>query len=108
MSASYPVRCRGTYYYKFTLTERAVKHMGIISWIIVGFLAGWIASMVMKTDSQQGAMMDIILGIVGAFIGGFVMNLMGQPGVDGINLYSIMVATLGAIILIFIGRKLQR
>ncbi len=43
--------------------------MGIISWIIVGFLAGWIASIIMKTDAQQGTVTDIILGIIGAFIG---------------------------------------
>lgn len=82
--------------------------MGILSWIVVGFLAGWIASIIMKTDASQGALMDIVMGVIGAFVGGFVMNMMGQDGVSGINLYSILVATLGAIIVIAIGRALRR
>lgn len=82
--------------------------MGIISWLVVGFLAGWFASMIMKTDASQGALMDIIMGIVGAFVGGFVMNLLGQSGVTGFNLYSILVATVGAVIVIAIGRAMRR
>lgn len=82
--------------------------MGILSWLIVGFLAGWIASIIMKTDASQGAFMDIIMGIIGAFVGGFVMNLFGQSGVTGFNLYSILVATVGAIIVIAIGRSFRR
>lgn len=81
--------------------------MGIIAWIVVGLLAGWLASLVMKTNSQQGPMMDIILGVIGAFVGGFLMNMFGQSGVTGFNLYSIVVATLGAVVVIFIGRKLR-
>jgi uncharacterized membrane protein YeaQ/YmgE (transglycosylase-associated protein family) len=77
--------------------------MGFISWIIVGLIAGWIASMVMK--SEGGALRDIIMGIIGAFVGGFVMNFFGQSGVSGINMYSILVAALGAMIIIWIGRR---
>lgn len=76
--------------------------MGIILWIIFGALAGWIASLIMKTDAQQGAIGNIVIGIVGALIGGFVMSLIGSTGVTGFNLYSLLVAILGAIILIWI------
>ncbi|OHA60673.1 MAG: transglycosylase, partial [Candidatus Vogelbacteria bacterium RIFOXYD2_FULL_44_9] len=74
--------------------------MGIILWIIFGALVGWIASMVMHTDSQQGAILNIAVGIVGAVIGGWIMIFFGQSGVDGFNLYSFVVALIGAIVLI--------
>ncbi len=79
--------------------------MNILLWIILGLLAGWIASIFMKTDAEQGPVKDIILGIVGALVGGFLMNLLGAPGVTGFNLYSIIVAVIGACILIWIGRR---
>jgi uncharacterized membrane protein YeaQ/YmgE (transglycosylase-associated protein family) len=79
--------------------------MGIILWIIFGALAGWIASVIMKTDA--GAMMDIIMGIIGAVVGGFLMNLAGQSGVTGFNLYSLFVAVIGAIVVISLGRMLR-
>jgi len=79
--------------------------MNILIWIIVGLLAGWLASMVMKTDNQQGAVKDIIMGIIGAFVGGFIMNLFGNSGVTGLNIYSILVATLGAIVIVWVGRR---
>lgn len=81
--------------------------MSILVWIIVGFVAGWLASIVMKTDSSQGMAMDIVFGIIGAFVGGLVMNVLGQSGVSGLNLYSIMVATVGAIITIWFSRRLM-
>ena len=81
--------------------------MGIILWIIFGGIAGWIASIVMKTDSNQGTAMDIIMGIVGAVVGGFLMGLVGQSGVNGFNIYSLVVAVIGAMAVIFIGRKLK-
>ncbi len=82
--------------------------MGILLWIIFGALAGWIASVIMKTNASQGTMMDIIMGIVGAVVGGFLMNLIGQSGVSGFNLYSLVVAVIGAMIVIAIGRQLRR
>ena len=57
--------------------------MGIILWIIFGALAGWIASVIMKTNSSQGMVMDIVMGIVGAVVGGFLFGLFGQSGVLG-------------------------
>lgn len=78
-----------------------------ILWIVMGGVAGWIASMIMK--SPQGIIVDIIVGIVGACLGGFVMNLLGQQGVTGFNIPSLLVSILGAVILIailrFIGRN---
>ena len=81
--------------------------MNILLWIIFGALAGWIASIIMKTDSNQGTMSDIIMGIIGALVGGFIMNSLGQSGVTGFNLYSMAVAVIGAIIIIYIGRIIR-
>ncbi len=82
--------------------------MGIILWIIFGALVGWIASLIMKTDAQQGALLNIIVGIIGAVLGGWVMNFFGQSGTSGFNIYSFVVAILGACILIAIVKALRR
>jgi len=82
--------------------------MGIILWIIFGAIAGWIASIVMKTNSSQGTITDIVLGIVGAVVGGFLMGLVGKPGVSGFDVYSLVVAVIGAVIVIYVGRLLKR
>jgi len=82
--------------------------MGIILWIILGALAGWIASMVMKTDAEQGALGNIVMGVIGAVIGGFLMNLFGQSGVTGFNLYSIIVSVVGAVVVIYVAKMLRR
>ena len=80
--------------------------MDILLWIILGAVAGWIADMIMKSD--HGVMEDIILGVVGAFVGGFVLNFLGQSGVTGFNIYSLIVAVIGAVILIFLGRMIHK
>ena len=80
--------------------------MNTILWIVLGALAGWIADMVMK--SSHGVIEDILLGVIGAFVGGLVMNIFGQPGVTGFNVYSLIVAVVGAIILIFLGRVIHK
>ncbi len=82
--------------------------MGIVLWIIFGALAGWIASVIMKTNSSQGTMMDIIMGVVGAVVGGFLMGLVGQSGVTGFDLRSLVVAVIGAVVVIYVGRMLRR
>jgi uncharacterized membrane protein YeaQ/YmgE (transglycosylase-associated protein family) len=82
--------------------------MGIILWIIFGALVGWIASLIMKTDAQQGALLNIIVGIIGALLGGWLMNSFGNAGVTGFNLYSFIVALLGAIVLIGIVKVVRR
>ena len=66
--------------------------MGIISWIIIGALAGWIASMITGNNRKMGAGKNILAGIAGAFIGGFIMNLIGGTGITGFNLWSLLVA----------------
>lgn len=81
--------------------------MNIILWIIFGALAGWVASIIMKTDKNQGTVSDIIMGIIGAVVGGFIMNLFGQSGVTGFNLYSLAVSVIGAIVVIYIGRMVR-
>ncbi len=78
--------------------------MELLTWALLGLIAGWLASIVMRTNSRQGFLMDIILGVVGALLGGFIMNIFGEPGVSGLNIYSIIVAIVGAIVLIWIGR----
>lgn len=73
--------------------------MGIFAWLVVGAIAGWLAGMVMK--SNQGLITNIIVGILGALIGGFVFNAIGSSAdVTGINLPSILVAFVGAVILL--------
>lgn len=85
-----------------------MNSMGILLWILFGALAGWLASILMKTDWEQGTLLDIVVGIVGAVVGGFIMNFFGQPGVTGFNLYSLIVAVIGAIVLLFLVRALRR
>ncbi len=80
--------------------------MGIILWIVFGALVGWIASAIMK--SNDGVLMDIVIGIVGAVIGGWLMNALGQSGVTGFNLYSLIVAVIGSMVLIAIVRAIRR
>ncbi len=78
--------------------------MGILTWIIVGLIAGALAKLIMPGDDPGGILVTIIIGIVGAFIGGFVFNLLGSSGVTGFNIWSLIVATIGAIILLAIYR----
>ena len=81
--------------------------MGIILWIVFGAIAGWIASMIMGTNAQQGSIANIVIGIVGAVIGGFVMSFFGSAGVSGFNVYSLLVAILGSVILIWLARLVR-
>ncbi len=74
--------------------------MNIILWIIFGALAGWIASIIMGRNKQMGAIANIVVGIIGAFIGGFLFNVIGAPGVTGFNVWSILVAFIGAVVLL--------
>lgn len=80
--------------------------MNIILWIIFGAIAGWIASAIVKSNNGIG--MDILLGIVGAVVGGFIMQFFGRTGVTGFNLYSLVVAVIGAAVVVSIGRLLTR
>ncbi len=76
--------------------------MGLISWILVGAIAGVLAKRIMPGEGPGGFIITIILGMAGASIGGFVVGILGGTGATGFNIWSILVATLGAIILLFV------
>lgn len=82
--------------------------MGLISWLIVGGLAGWLASKIMGTDRQMGIIANIVVGVVGALIGGFIVGFLGGSGVTGFNLWSILVSLLGSVVLLWVVRKVRR
>ena len=79
--------------------------MGILLWIVFGAIVGWVASMFMGTS--EGLVLDIFLGIIGAVLGGWLMSFFGKSGVTGFNLYSFLVALLGAVILIAIVKAIR-
>ncbi len=82
--------------------------MGIISWLVVGLIAGWLAGMVMK-GGGYGVVGDIVLGIIGGIVGGFLATTVFKVGsVDGINVESILIAAVGAIIVVFASRLVLR
>jgi uncharacterized membrane protein YeaQ/YmgE (transglycosylase-associated protein family) len=80
--------------------------MGLCGWIVLGGLAGWVASMIAGTNARMGAIANIITGIIGAFVGGLVMNFAGGHGVTGFNLYSFGVALMGSVITLFVARRI--
>ena len=73
--------------------------MGIIAWLVVGLVAGWIGSMIINRRGE-GLLLDIVLGVVGAFVGGFLFNMFGAAGGSGLNLYSMLVAVIGSIVVL--------
>src|SRR5918912_1351577 len=88
------------------LLRKDRRKMGIIAWIVVGLIAGALAKLIMPGDDPGGIIVTILIGIAGAFIGGFVISIFGGTGVTGFNIWSIIVATIGAIILLAIYRLL--
>jgi len=84
--------------------------MGIIIWLIVGGVVGWLASLIMKTDAQQGILLNVVVGIVGAFIGGWLIGpLVGAGSInDGFSVMSLVVSLVGAIILLAIVNLFRR
>jgi uncharacterized membrane protein YeaQ/YmgE (transglycosylase-associated protein family) len=75
--------------------------MSIIAWIVVGLIAGFIGSKIVN-KTGEGLIRDVILGIIGAFVGGWIFTMFGATGVSGIDLYSIFVAVVGAIIVLVV------
>ncbi len=73
--------------------------MGVISWIIVGLIAGYIGSRIVN-KSGEGFLRDTIIGVLGALVGGFIFERLGYAGVSGINLWSILVAVVGSVVLL--------
>lgn len=84
--------------------------MNFILWLIVGGIVGWLASLIMKTDGQQGILLNIVVGIVGAFIGGWLISpLLGAGTInEGISIMSVIVSLIGAIILLAIVNLFRR
>ncbi|GAC1654335.1 MAG: GlsB/YeaQ/YmgE family stress response membrane protein [Acidobacteriaceae bacterium] len=81
--------------------------MSIIAWIVLGLVAGFIASKIVN-KSGEGVLLDIVLGVVGAVIGGFVFQTFGHSGVTGLNLYSLLVAVIGAVLFLVIYHAIRR
>jgi uncharacterized membrane protein YeaQ/YmgE (transglycosylase-associated protein family) len=81
--------------------------MSIIGWIILGLIAGFIASKIVNKQGQ-GFFLDIVLGIVGALVGGWLFELIGHAGVTGFNLYSMFVAIVGAIVVLVVYHAIRR
>jgi uncharacterized membrane protein YeaQ/YmgE (transglycosylase-associated protein family) len=75
--------------------------MSIVAWLILGLIAGFIASKIVN-KTGEGVILDIVLGIVGAFVGGFLFSFVGAVPITGFNLYSILVAVIGAIVVLFL------
>lgn len=81
---------------------------GILGAIIIGGLAGWAASMIMKTDASMGALANIVVGILGAVIGNLLLPVFGVAGTTGFSVWSFVVALIGAVVLLFIVRMFRR
>ena len=81
--------------------------MSILAWIVLGLISGFIASKIVN-KTGEGVLLDIVLGIVGAVVGGWLFNTFGHSGVTGLNLYSLLVAVLGAVIVLVIYHAIRR
>jgi uncharacterized membrane protein YeaQ/YmgE (transglycosylase-associated protein family) len=81
--------------------------MSILAWLVLGLIAGFIGSKIVN-KSGEGVVLDIVLGIIGAFVGGWLFNTFGQAGVTGLNLYSMLVAVVGAVVVLVLYHTLFR
>jgi uncharacterized membrane protein YeaQ/YmgE (transglycosylase-associated protein family) len=81
--------------------------MSIFAWIILGLLAGFIGSKIVN-KTGEGLMLDILLGVVGAVVGGWLFNTFGASGVTGLNIYSLVVAVVGAIVVLLVYHAVRR
>jgi uncharacterized membrane protein YeaQ/YmgE (transglycosylase-associated protein family) len=81
--------------------------MSFIAWIVLGLIAGFVASKLVN-KSGEGMLLDIILGIVGAVVGGWLFHAFGMPGVTGLNIYSLLVAVIGAAVFLIVYHALAR
>lgn len=85
--------------------------LSFLLWIAMGALVGWLASLLMKTDGAQGALINIVVGIVGAFVGGLVFRALGIGGSninENFSVYSVLVSVIGAVIVIALAQLLRR
>lgn len=81
--------------------------MSFIAWIVLGLIAGFIGSKLVNRTGE-GVVMDIVLGIIGAFVGGWLFNTFGMAGVTGLNVYSMVVAVIGAVVVLVLYHALAR
>jgi uncharacterized membrane protein YeaQ/YmgE (transglycosylase-associated protein family) len=81
--------------------------MSILAWIVLGIVAGFIASKIVNKQGE-GLLLDLVLGIVGAVVGGWLFSLLGQPGVTGLNLYSIFISIIGAVVVLVVYHMVRR
>lgn len=81
--------------------------MSFLAWIVLGLVAGFIGSKIVN-KAGEGIFLDIVLGIVGAVVGGWLFSTIGASGVTGLNLYSLLVAVIGAVLFLFVYHKIRR
>ena len=81
--------------------------MSILAWIVLGLIAGFIGSKIVN-KSGEGVILDIVLGIIGAVVGGWLFNRFGAAGVTGLNLYSLLVAVIGSVVLLVVYHAIRR
>ena len=81
--------------------------MSIIAWIVLGLIAGFIASKIVNREGS-GIILDIVLGVVGALVGGWLFEFVGKAGVTGFNLYSMLVAIVGAVVVLVVYHAIRR
>jgi uncharacterized membrane protein YeaQ/YmgE (transglycosylase-associated protein family) len=81
--------------------------MSLIAWIVVGLIAGFIGSKIVNREGS-GIILDIVIGVIGALVGGYLFELVGHAGVTGINLYSIFVAVIGAVVVLVVYHFIRR
>jgi uncharacterized membrane protein YeaQ/YmgE (transglycosylase-associated protein family) len=87
--------------------QKETKNMSFIAWIILGLVAGFIGSKLVNKQGE-GLILDILLGIVGSIVGGWLFNTFGAAGVSGLNLYSLLVAVIGAVVVLVVYHALRR
>jgi uncharacterized membrane protein YeaQ/YmgE (transglycosylase-associated protein family) len=88
-------------------TRQESSAMSFLAWIVLGLVAGFIGSKLVNRTGE-GLIRDVLLGIVGAIIGGYMFNLFGAPGVTGLNLYSVLVAVVGAVVFLIVYHAIFR
>ncbi len=81
--------------------------MSILAWIVLGVVAGFIGSKIVNRTGE-GLLLDLVLGVVGAIVGGVIANTLGHAGVTGLNIYSLIVAVVGAVVVLFAYRLIAR
>jgi uncharacterized membrane protein YeaQ/YmgE (transglycosylase-associated protein family) len=81
--------------------------MSILAWVVLGLIAGFIGSKIVN-KSGEGLLLDIVLGIVGAVVGGWIFNAFGASGVSGVNIYSLVVAVIGAIVVLVVYHAIKK